>query len=84
MDKLQQILDQLKDTIAARWEQFQETELYIQLKDKYDNLSPEVQKIVLFGSIGLVFLIIFMTRIFFSMSASAWSARKLSRRSSPT
>lgn len=61
MDKLQQIIDQLKDTIGARWEQFQETDLYIQLREKYDNLSPVAQKSVIFGSIGFVFLILFLT-----------------------
>lgn len=61
MDKLQQIIDQIKDTFGARWEQFQETDIYIQLREKYDNLSPIAQKSVLFGSIGCVFLVLFLT-----------------------
>lgn len=61
MGKLQELLDQLKDAFMVRWEQFQETDLYIQLREKYDNLSPVGQKGVLFGSIFLVFIVIFLT-----------------------
>lgn len=61
MDKIQQLIDQIKDTLSARFEQFQETDIYIQLKEKYDDLSPFVQKSILFGSIILGFLTVFLT-----------------------
>jgi hypothetical protein len=60
MDKVNQLFDQIKDTFSARFEQFQETDTYIQIKEKYDNLSPIAQKSILFGSIILVVLTIFL------------------------
>src|SRR3989344_4428724 len=59
MDKFQEIIDQLKDTLMARWDQFQESDTYITLKERYDNLPPKGQKLVLFASFILAFLIVF-------------------------
>lgn len=59
MDKLKETLDQLKDTLLSRWEQFQETDTYISLQEKYDNLPPRGQNAVVFFSFFFVFLMIF-------------------------
>ena len=58
MDKLKEIIDQLKDTLTARWEQFQETDTYISLKEKYDNLPTKGQKLVTLGAFLFAFLIV--------------------------
>lgn len=59
MDKLKEILDQIKDTLTARWEQFQESDTYITLSERYDNLSPTGQRAVIFSSFAMAFLIVF-------------------------
>lgn len=59
MDKLKEVLEQLKDTILARWEQFQDTDTYITLREKYDNLPSKGQSLVVFAAFFLVFLVIF-------------------------
>ncbi len=59
MDKLREALDQLKDTLLARWDQFQETDTYISLKEKYDNLPPRGQKLVIFSAFFMIFFIAF-------------------------
>lgn len=59
MEKLKEIFDQFKDTILARWDQFQESDTYISLKEKYDNLPARGQKLVVFSAFFLVFLVLF-------------------------
>lgn len=59
MDKFKEVFDQIKDTLIARWEQFQETDTYISLREKYDNLPPRGQKAVVFGGFAMAFLILF-------------------------
>jgi hypothetical protein len=59
MDKLKEIIDQLKDQVMARWDRFQESDTYISLREKYDNLPPKGQKLVVFSSFALAILIIF-------------------------
>lgn len=59
MDKLKEIFDQLKDTAMARWDQFQETDTYISLREKYDNLPQKAQKLVIFASFFMLFLVVF-------------------------
>lgn len=59
MDKLKEIIDQFKDIFSARWDQIQETDTYISLREKYDNLPLAGQKFVIFSAFALSFLIIF-------------------------
>lgn len=61
LSRFKEIWEQLKDTVLARWEQFQETDTYVNLKEKYDNLSPAGQKLVLALSSLLAVLLIFAT-----------------------
>src|SRR5690606_11257578 len=69
MDKFKELFDQIKDTLIARWEQFQETDTYISLREKYDNLPPRGQKAVVFTTFAFSFLIIFSIPFgFFSTS----------------
>lgn len=58
---LDNIKEQLKDFLAARWAQFQDTSLYLQLKDRYDSMSPEFQTLTKFGAgITVLLLLILM------------------------
>ena len=41
------------------WDRIQESTVYHQLSDRFENLSPRAQKAVLFGSVLMIFLIIF-------------------------
>lgn len=59
MDKLKELFDQLKDAFMARWERFQESDTYISLHEKYDNLPARGQKLVILVSFVLAFLIVF-------------------------
>ena len=59
MDKLKETLDQLKDTLLARWDQFQESDTYISLRERYDNLPPRGQKLAVFAAFFMAFLVVF-------------------------
>jgi len=55
-------LDDLKDRIAtdarATWDRIQESATFNQLRDRYENMTPSMQKLTLYGGIGVVALII--------------------------
>lgn len=61
MNRFKEIFDQMKDTFLARWEQFQETETYMAIRERYDNLSPTGQKLAIATSAALIVLILIMT-----------------------
>ncbi len=48
--------DDLKERVSSQtgalWEQFQESSFFQQGRDKYENLSPVMQKLVLFGAVA--------------------------------
>lgn len=48
------IKEQTVGRLRAGWEQVQESSLYQQARDKYENLTPTTQKLVLVGAVGLV------------------------------
>lgn len=54
-------LDDLKEQIGGQlrqtWEKFEETSLYNQIRDRFENLNPVMQKLVLAGSVALVCLL---------------------------
>ncbi len=51
-------LDDLKDNLAsegrALWEKIQDSALFNQLRDRYENLTPPMQKLSLLGVLGLI------------------------------
>lgn len=51
---IQDIIAPIKDQLIVRWEALQESSLYNELKEKYENLSPTVQKIIIWSSIAIV------------------------------
>lgn len=54
--------DDLKDRLAAdarqTWERISESGAYNQLKDRYENMTPSMQKVTLIGGVALVGLLI--------------------------
>lgn len=50
--------EQFMSTVKNRWEQFQDSSLYNQAKDRFENLSPVMQKLTLVGVAALVLYII--------------------------
>ena len=56
--------DDLKDQILQRlqsfWGEIQESSVYIQLKEKFDELSPTMQRLVLGGGLGFITLFILL------------------------
>lgn len=51
-------LDDLKDKLASdarvTWERIQESGAYNQLRDRYENMSPPMQKLTVVGSVALI------------------------------
>lgn len=62
---LSEVKDQILDLLKSKWAELQESSLYIQLKEKYDDLSPVVQKLI-------VALFVFMVVMFFMLPPWAW------------
>ena len=55
-------LDDLKDKLAtdarATWDRIQESAAFNQMRDRYENMTPSMQKLTLYGGIGVVALLI--------------------------
>ena len=72
--------DQAKDKIGALWAQFQETSLHAAVREKYDNLSPTAQKLLIAGlaalASGLLLLIPLSYFASSSDSVASFEARK--------
>lgn len=67
---LDDLKEKLKSDLQTTWERFQDSSLYSQLKDRYDNLSPIMQKVVIGASVALVAYILLMTPLdYFSNSS---------------
>lgn len=68
------IIDDIKDQLAERaqalWSRVQESSAYIQLRERFENLSPNAQKGVLIGGAAfLVFIVISIPWSYFSSSS---------------
>lgn len=61
--------ERLQTEMKSQWEKFQETSLYIQTKERYENLTPTMQKVTLTGVVVLV-LYIFLSFPFSYYSTS--------------
>lgn len=51
------LIDQIKEKFSEAKEQIQESPLYNNLKEKYDNLEPRAQKALLIGFFSVLFLV---------------------------
>lgn len=51
--------DRFKSEGQQLWDRIQESSTYQSLRDRYDNLSPERQKLVVWGSVALLVVILF-------------------------
>ena len=67
---LEDIKNQLVETVQAKWSEFQETSLYINIKEKYDGLSTPLRKLVLSG-VGLLLLIFILMPPYLWWSSSS-------------
>ncbi len=71
MASFEDIKEQIQNTLKNQWEQFQESSLYIQVKERYENLTPAMQKLTLWGSAALAILIVLSLPIsYYSESAT--------------
>lgn len=51
------IKEQVTNATANAWEQFQESSLYQQGKDRFENLTPSMQKLAVISAVAFIFLI---------------------------
>lgn len=50
--------ERLQTELKGQWEQFQETSLYVQMKERYENLTPVMQKVTVTGIVLLLLYIV--------------------------
>ena len=66
-------LDDLKERLRSEWEQtsarIQESALFIKLKDRYENLTPPMQKVVNVTAVILVLVILLSTPLTWFMAS---------------
>lgn len=55
-----EIKERLRDELKSFWDRIQDSSLYTQIKEKYENLTPQMQKITLFA-MGAVFLFLVLS-----------------------
>jgi hypothetical protein len=67
---MENIKEQLLDRLRSIWGQIRESTAYIQLREKYEELSPPVQKAVIWSAIGFIVLIVFSMPLLNLQSAS--------------
>lgn len=60
MSRIDDIKDQVTTQLVQTWERFQESSVYNNLKDRYDNLTPIGQKLAIYGSVFLLAVILIM------------------------
>jgi hypothetical protein len=51
--------DRLSSELKTTWDRIQESSLYNKLKDRYENLSPSMQKVTMIAAVVLVVALIF-------------------------
>jgi hypothetical protein len=57
MSALDDLKEQLTSEAKLRWEQFQDSSLFIQVKERYENLTPPAQKATL-AAVAVIFLLL--------------------------
>jgi len=66
--------ENLQSELKNQWEKFQESSLYIQIKERYENLTPVMQKLTLAGlSLILIYTVLSFPLGFFSQSSQSVS-----------
>lgn len=66
----EELRERLSSEFKNQWEQFQESTLYIQARDRYENLTPPKQKAVLIGAVLFVgYMILSVPLSYFSTSS---------------
>lgn len=46
----EEIKEQVREALSSYWERIQDSEIYIRLKERYDNLPPNAQKAIITGT----------------------------------
>lgn len=69
--RFQDIKEQITDQLVNQWNRFTESTLYIQSREKYEDLSSTKQKIVLVVGSIVIFLLIFSVPYSYFTAASA-------------
>lgn len=67
---LDDLKERLKSEFQTTWDRFQDSSLYGQLKDRYENLSPVMQRVVLASIAVLVGYILIMTPLDYYTNSS--------------
>src|ERR1043165_1612042 len=55
----EELRERIQSESKAQWEQFQQSSLYIQVKERYENLTPAMQKLTLVGVGAVIFYLVF-------------------------
>ncbi len=77
---LEDLKEKLQAGLKDQWEQFQETPIYIQTKERYENLTPVMQKVSLAGvGLVLIYLIFSLPMGYFGKSSEHISEFEESR-----
>ena len=56
----EELKERIQTESKAQWEQFQQSSLYIQIKERYENLTPVMQKVTVVG-LAIFFLYLFLS-----------------------
>lgn len=67
---LESIKEQLMERWKTIWERVRDSDTYIQVKERYHNLSPLLQKVVLFTC--AMFFVLFLLLLPFAFLSSSW------------
>lgn len=62
MSSFDDLKEKLVSDARVTWERIQESGAYNQLRDRYENMTPAMQKLTLVGGVALVSLIILSDR----------------------
>ena len=73
--KLLDIKEQIIDQVTTQWNRFQESSIYIQMRERYDNLTSTQQRLAFAGGVIVVMLIVFSVPISYIQSSATEVAR---------
>ncbi len=75
MAALEDLKEQIGSELKNQWEKFQDSSLFIQTKERYENLTPVMQKVTLGGiAVVLLYLVLSIPLSYFSTSRESVTA----------
>jgi hypothetical protein len=67
----EELRERIQSESKAQWESFQQSSLYIQVKERYENLTPVMQKVTLVGfSLFFAYLVLSIPLGYYSQSST--------------